>query len=1778
MYVALTDAATVPNLAPAVATLIMTTSTCPECPVGRELSSGSSCDCVVSLAFTLELDATAASFAANKESFRTSLAAQIGIDTSQLSVVRYGPSEATPGRLAVSLSVTPTSAADTETAEAVDEALSGGNLTAGEELGGGADLGGVVLSGAPDTRILATPRPRGRTSPVTDDGRIPGHLMEPPDPSSAARFRWRVWFGDTECAGCQSECMLDDGAWTTCASPTSYQNLPEGEHNFRVRGLGGDGAPDPTPARFTWTIRYRVEVNFAVVPAAATNASTVTIHLGSNKNEAVFEYSVNDEGDFPTYARLPSGRDSVNVTSRPGENVFFARALAEGDASESVARAIWVYDVHAPSTNITSDSVRNGSVVNKLSEVRFVVTGDDADPAGALASGVASFELRFRRLNDSSTTPAPLFDWTAAPLANVEGDVRPYVLSDDVNVTEVENAMYVLSARAVDAAGNYRDVDADPRGESHYYFTLTDEVPSAATISPAVTREDTLSPVYDDPTCPMLNVTPCGVQLQISPIIADRGGEAYKISNVRGGRLFYPDGATEILEGSFVDKTNASAGLRFLPEKDANSFARREDGSRYVFAFDAYPSAFFNDSGVVEISATAQITVTPVNDPPTLDRDGDYALTGVYFLDNEVTNFGDPVSRLVKVGFHDIDGPYSVELDNTGVVVVDADQSRGAWEYTADHGANWTRFPLNLAPDRPLLLRAGVDDRVRYRPTNPGAGAPMADVAWSASFAFRAWDVESNLSTGARGWFVSNESTVVSAADAALATPGNASSYAEAYGDANATWRWFDGAAFDAEGEISMNVAAAWIEVYGLEHSAHMMGSARQTEAEHEKLRAAREAADGCPPPHGVYARVDAGDFGSSLTAPFVDENTTVPNPPWTVEAWVRRDVALVSQALFTGPTGGSIALEAAPATGRLAVVVPETAAETRSARAAFASAENNTAAAAAAARVVAAETSAKMFNHSAPIREWTHLAFVAVPDGVPYVAPGASVRLYADGAYRGEVADAGMPMPFGTVGGPGRAAFAVDHVRFWSRALTPVEIWSRRGALASGREPDLWSYLPLDEGCGAAVEDVSAAAAAENRSAWNFTAKNLTWHRREKAMPCATIEAVRPAIVPASTGTTVTLHGAGFLPPRERVERSGRGATCRFGVGGSTGGAVVVPAIATSAETAECDAPPARAGPNGRRGGRLSVQFCDPTTSCCSEPAVVTAYARDAIRPANFTPPSDADLASAGAEHASILYRDAEVISASPRDASARAGATLTIRGWGFVDASEPGSASSPWGEGRGGAACEFTAWGGGATADTHAGWNGSFAATNANAYANASFADRHIASRAASASAASAAASAARVSIGTFTSPARVVSGGMATCELPAFPPSAVPPGATIRILASLRLDGGARTLAAPVGAAVHLVAPDADDATFRLASDDDGVALTDANDAAPPAVAVPARMGEEEEEESKSAVAGDAEGGAVVVLVLRAAEAKEAKEAKEANGANGEDGENGENGQGSNSNASSAASSAARTFSVFSVSVSSNDAACAFGTVRGVSARRVGARAYACVSPRRLATTRPSRSRRRRFERRRGTISSPTFPRAPRGSVGFVARRWYTRVLRRSSRRRARATPRVTFARGSCTSSRMRFRRVRRRTSSRVVSRGERARKTTVDPFPPPPRATTRAPRRTRPSRRTDSARCGARGRRPTSSASDSWRFLSASTSEPGLTSEPSPGLSAVSGGRRRPRSSSPRARISPSRHSSTTRDPRRAGGWSPFAASGSSRATGAPSTASPSRARR
>ena len=103
-----------------------------------------------------------------------------------------------PGYMMVTLSVTPFSAGDNATTTTVDSALASGNLTIGGAPSGVSDL---VLSGEPDTRILlgSKNRPKGRTNPMTDDGSIPGQLMEEPERTNKAMFQWKVWFGDTEC-------------------------------------------------------------------------------------------------------------------------------------------------------------------------------------------------------------------------------------------------------------------------------------------------------------------------------------------------------------------------------------------------------------------------------------------------------------------------------------------------------------------------------------------------------------------------------------------------------------------------------------------------------------------------------------------------------------------------------------------------------------------------------------------------------------------------------------------------------------------------------------------------------------------------------------------------------------------------------------------------------------------------------------------------------------------------------------------------------------------------------------------------------------------------------------------------------------------------------------------------------------------------------------------------------------------------------------------------------------------------------------------------------------------------------------------------------------------------------------------------------------------------------------------------------------------------------------------------------------------------------------------
>ena len=261
--------------------------------------------------------------------------------------------------------------------------------------------------------------------------------------------------------------------------------------------------------------------------------------------------------------------------------------------------------------------------------------------------------------------------------------------------------------------------------------------------------------------------------------------------------------------------------------------------------------------------------------------------------------------------------------------------------------------------------------------------------------------------------------------------------------------------------------------------------------------------------------------------------------------------------------------------------------------------------------------------------------------------------------------------MPLGTIGSPGRAAFAIDEVKYWSSARTPYDLFYKKGLFLAGDEPGLVSYLALEEGCGNTTHDMAAAASSEAQSIWDIHVTNATWERQILGLlRCAEILAVTSNHVSSGGGITITLHGAGFRRPQlasmkysshqvipPALDWDWRNPICRFGY---RGGTLDVPATIVSSEIVTC--PAATWSDANMMRGFVSVEFCDMGMSCCSSPARLD-VPRPNIYPANYMP----QLQNMEV-NTQVLYRHAKATGVWPLNFETFTGTMIMIRGWGFA------------------------------------------------------------------------------------------------------------------------------------------------------------------------------------------------------------------------------------------------------------------------------------------------------------------------------------------------------------------------------------------------------------------------------------------------------------------------------------------------------------------------------
>ncbi len=179
----------------------------------------------------------------------------------------------------------------------------------------------------------------------------------------------------------------------------------------------------------------------------------------------------------------------------------------------------------------------------------------------------------------------------------------------------------------------------------------------------------------------------------------------FKVTAITNGTLYKNDGTTVITGGSFITFAEGSAGLKFTPAVNFNGSA----------GFTVQASTSNLDAGLGGTPVNASITVTAVNDAPTLANG---SLEPV--PKNPVTNDGQTITAIFAGKFGDVDAGSSF----TGLAVVGNAASpvtQGVWQYSSNAGTDWAA--IGAVGDSTALVLS-TSPLVRFVPVADYEGIP----------------------------------------------------------------------------------------------------------------------------------------------------------------------------------------------------------------------------------------------------------------------------------------------------------------------------------------------------------------------------------------------------------------------------------------------------------------------------------------------------------------------------------------------------------------------------------------------------------------------------------------------------------------------------------------------------------------------------------------------------------------------------------------------------------------------------------------------------------------------------------------------------------------------------------------------------------------------------------------------------------------------------------------------------------------------------------------------
>jgi hypothetical protein len=218
------------------------------------------------------------------------------------------------------------------------------------------------------------------------------------------------------------------------------------------------------------------------------------------------------------------------------------------------------------------------------------------------------------------------------------------------------------------------------------------------------------------------------------------GTKAWQYST-DGGMTWLDVGAVSDSQALLLRSTDL---VRFLPDaKNGNTGSityRAWDQSSGAAGTKVDVSTNGGTTAYSTTTASSAITVTDVNDAPTLDNTKTQPLTTI--TEDDLNNPGNTVASLLGMAQSDVDlgAVQGIAITATSITLENGDVlGTKAWQYSIDGGANWLDIGA-VSDSQALLLRS--TDLVRFLPDAKNGN--------TGSITFRAWD-QTGSSAGQQG-------------------------------------------------------------------------------------------------------------------------------------------------------------------------------------------------------------------------------------------------------------------------------------------------------------------------------------------------------------------------------------------------------------------------------------------------------------------------------------------------------------------------------------------------------------------------------------------------------------------------------------------------------------------------------------------------------------------------------------------------------------------------------------------------------------------------------------------------------------------------------------------------------------------------------------------------------------------------------------------------------------------------------------------------------------------